>query len=185
MSPYRAVSIGVPTPARHGCGSADVVTRAWSWGARTERGIGRRASAAWWQDARPRYCPGCRSAGPRPAACARGAAAATVMMGDGNPAAHASRRRKGPAMTAPDRGSGVYDDLEAEQDRLDEVLASLGPDDWGRPSAAVGWSVSDVVLHLAQTEELVVASVKGDLAPFAHDPGRGGGGSVDEFAARW
>ena len=88
-------------------------------------------------------------------------------------------------MTAPDRGSGVYDDLEAEQDRLDEVLASLGPDDWGRPSSAAGWSVSDVVLHLAQTEELVVASVKGDLAPFARDPGRGRGGSVDEFAARW
>jgi len=40
-----------------------------------------------------------------------------------------------------------------------------------------------VVLHLAQTEELVVASVKGDLAPFARDRGRGG--SVDEFAARW
>jgi uncharacterized protein (TIGR03084 family) len=88
-------------------------------------------------------------------------------------------------MTVPDRGLGLYDDLEAEQDRLDEVLTSLGRDDWGRLSAAAGWSVSDVVLHLAQTEELVVASVKGDLAAFAGDPGRGGGGSVDEFAARW
>jgi uncharacterized protein (TIGR03084 family) len=86
-------------------------------------------------------------------------------------------------MTAPDRGTEVYDDLEAEQDRLDEVLGTLGPDDWARPSAAPGWSVSDVVLHLAQTEELVVASVKGDLAPFTRDRGRGG--SVDEFAARW
>ncbi|MCW2893081.1 MAG: hypothetical protein QOH87_3728 [Trebonia sp.] len=85
-------------------------------------------------------------------------------------------------MTAPDRGTGVFDDLEAEQDRLDEVLAALGPDEWGRPSAAAGWSVSDVVLHLAQTEELVVASAKGDPAPFARDPGRDG--SVDEFAAR-
>jgi uncharacterized protein (TIGR03084 family) len=85
-------------------------------------------------------------------------------------------------MTAPDRGTGVYDDLEAEQDRLDEVLGALGQDDWVLPSAAAGWSVSDVVLHLAQTEELVVASVAGDLAPFAGDPGQGG--SVDEFAAR-
>ena len=86
-------------------------------------------------------------------------------------------------MTAPDRGTGVYDDLEAEQDRLDEVPGALGPDNWARPSAAPGWSVSDVVLHLAQTEELVVASVQGDVAPFARDRGRGG--SVDEFAARW
>jgi uncharacterized protein (TIGR03084 family) len=85
-------------------------------------------------------------------------------------------------MTAPDRGTGVYDDLEAEQDRLDGVLGTLGPDEWGRWSAAAGWNVSDVVLHLAQTEEFVVASVKGDPAPFARDPGRGG--SVDEFAAR-
>lgn len=87
-------------------------------------------------------------------------------------------------MTAPDHGIGVYDDLEVEQDRLDEVLGTLGPDDWCRPSGAAGWSVSDVVLHLAQTEELVAASVKGDLAPFADDPGQGLGGSVDAFAAR-
>ena len=85
-------------------------------------------------------------------------------------------------MTAPDRGTGIYDDLEAEEDRLDEVLGTFGRDDWGRPSAAAGWSVSDVVLHLAQTEELVVASAKGDPAPFAREPGQGG--SVDEFAAR-
>ena len=37
------------------------------------------------------------------------------------------------------RGTGVYDDLEAEQDQLDDVLGRLGQDDWGRPSAAVGW----------------------------------------------
>ncbi|MGH3209651.1 MAG: maleylpyruvate isomerase family mycothiol-dependent enzyme [Trebonia sp.] len=82
----------------------------------------------------------------------------------------------------PDRGTRVYDDLEAEQDQLDAVLGRLGRGDWGRPSAAAGWSVSDVVLHLAQTEELVVASAQGDPAPFARDPGQGG--SVDEFAAR-
>ena len=85
-------------------------------------------------------------------------------------------------MTVPDRGTGVFDDLEAEQDRLDEALGTLGRDDWGRPSAAAGWSVSDVVLHLAQSEELVVASAQGDPAPFVREPDRGG--SVDEFAAR-
>jgi uncharacterized protein (TIGR03084 family) len=85
-------------------------------------------------------------------------------------------------MTVPDRGNGVYDDLEAEQDLLDEVLGALGQDDWGRPSAAAGWSVSDVVLHLAQAEELAVASAQGDPAPFARDPGQDGSG--DGFAGR-
>jgi uncharacterized protein (TIGR03084 family) len=85
-------------------------------------------------------------------------------------------------MTVPDRGTGVYDDLEAEQDRLDQVLGALGLDDWGRPSAAAGWSVSDVVLHLAQSEELAVASAVGDPAPFAIDPARDR--SVGGFAGR-
>jgi len=83
-------------------------------------------------------------------------------------------------------GAGVYDDLEAEQDWLDEVLAALGPGDWGRPSGAAGWSVSDVVLHLAQSEELVVGSVRGDVVPFAREPGlddAGRIGSVDDYAA--
>jgi uncharacterized protein (TIGR03084 family) len=84
-------------------------------------------------------------------------------------------------MTVPDHGASVYDDLEAEQDQLDDVLGRLGPDDWGRPSAAAGWSVSDVVLHLAQAEELVVVSVRGD-SPFARDPGQDGSG--DSFAGR-
>lgn len=83
-------------------------------------------------------------------------------------------------MTVPDHGASVYDDLEAEQDQLDDVLGRLGQDDWGRPSAAAGWSVSDVVLHLAQAEELVVVSVRGD-SPFARDPGQGG--SSEGFAA--
>lgn len=88
-------------------------------------------------------------------------------------------------MTAHD-GTGVLDDLAAEQDRLEEVLGSLAPDDWGLPSAAAGWSVSDVVLHLAQTEELVVASARGDLVSFGRDDGEddGRGGSVDDFAAQ-
>jgi uncharacterized protein (TIGR03084 family) len=85
-------------------------------------------------------------------------------------------------MTDPDRGASVYDDLEAEQDQLDDVLGTLSGDDWGRPSAAAGWSVSDVVLHLAQAEELVVVSSRGDSAPFARDPRPGG--SADGFAGR-
>jgi uncharacterized protein (TIGR03084 family) len=85
-------------------------------------------------------------------------------------------------MTTADSATGVYDDLAAEQAQLDEVLGSLSPADWARASGAAGWSVSDVVLHLAQTEELVVASAGGDVVSFGRDAG--GGGSIDELVAR-
>ena len=47
----------------------------------------------------------------------------------------------------------IIDDLEAEQDRLETLLAALTVEQWATPSAAEGWSIADVVLHLAQTEE--------------------------------
>jgi uncharacterized protein (TIGR03084 family) len=53
----------------------------------------------------------------------------------------------------------IFDDLQAELDRLEDILDDLTPDDWDRPSAAAGWTISDVVLHLAQTEEGVVRSI--------------------------
>lgn len=56
----------------------------------------------------------------------------------------------------------VFDDLEAEQEQLEGVLAALAPADWLRPSAADGWTVADVVLHLAQTEETVPVSIRGE-----------------------
>jgi uncharacterized protein (TIGR03083 family) len=48
--------------------------------------------------------------------------------------------------------------LAAEHLVLDDRLASLGDDDWHRQSRCTEWSVADVVLHLAQTDELAVAS---------------------------
>lgn len=60
----------------------------------------------------------------------------------------------------------VFDALEAQTDRLDEILRSLDEEQWAAPSLCPGWSVADVVLHLAQTEEGVVASIEGrDLPP--------------------
>lgn len=52
----------------------------------------------------------------------------------------------------------VFDDLAAEDERLDLILAALDDDAWRFPSGAPGWSVADVVLHLAQTDEAVAAS---------------------------
>ncbi|MBO3737310.1 maleylpyruvate isomerase N-terminal domain-containing protein [Actinoplanes flavus] len=56
---------------------------------------------------------------------------------------------------------GVIDDLAAEQDRLESVLARLTATEWLSPSAAAGWTVADVVLHLAQTEEAVPVALSG------------------------
>ena len=86
----------------------------------------------------------------------------------------------------------VFDDLGAEQERLEGILGGLDEAQWGSPSAAAGWTIADVVLHLAQSEEGVVATVagRGSRAELAgagggSEAGLGGaaGGSVDEWAA--
>ena len=65
----------------------------------------------------------------------------------------------------------IFDDLEAEQDRLEEILGGLGEAQWAAPSAAPGWSVTDVVLHLAQSEEAVVVSAEGAVLRPAPESG--------------
>jgi uncharacterized protein (TIGR03084 family) len=62
-------------------------------------------------------------------------------------------------------------------------LTVLDDQDWQRPSGCEGWSVGDVVLHLAQTNELATASADGRMAEaIAQLAGTGGGGSVDDGA---
>jgi uncharacterized protein (TIGR03084 family) len=65
----------------------------------------------------------------------------------------------------------IFDDLQAEQDRLQGILAGLDEEQWAAPSGAAGWAVVDVVLHLAQSEEAVLASATG--ASLAFRPGSG------------
>jgi len=72
------------------------------------------------------------------------------------------------------------DDLEAEHDQLEALLAALSPADWKSPSAAAGWTVADVVLHLAQTEEQVPATLAGENAV---DGWRAYGDTVDAAMA--
>jgi uncharacterized protein (TIGR03083 family) len=61
----------------------------------------------------------------------------------------------------------VFDDLGAEQDRLGDLLAGLDDAQWAAPSLAQGWTVRDVMVHLAQTEEMALARISGDkLAPY-------------------
>jgi uncharacterized protein (TIGR03084 family) len=67
----------------------------------------------------------------------------------------------------------VFDDLEAEQDRLADILAGLTGAQWATASLAPGWTVRDVVLHLAQGEEMALARLSGGRNPAAHDPAQG------------
>ncbi|MCA2226048.1 maleylpyruvate isomerase family mycothiol-dependent enzyme [Nonomuraea aurantiaca] len=68
----------------------------------------------------------------------------------------------------------IFDDLKAEYEQLDVVLAGLTPAEWSHPSAAEGWTVSDVVLHLAQTEELAAASLAGNDVTIRREPAADG-----------
>jgi uncharacterized protein (TIGR03084 family) len=54
-------------------------------------------------------------------------------------------------MTAP--LDDVLTDLIAEYDRLEKVLTGLTTEQWSSQSAVPGWTVRDVVTHLAQSEE--------------------------------
>jgi uncharacterized protein (TIGR03084 family) len=74
----------------------------------------------------------------------------------------------------------VFDDLEAEQDRLADILAGLSAAQWATSSLAPGWTVRDVVLHLAQGEEMAVARLSGGRNPAAHDPAQGQHGQEDQ-----
>lgn len=74
----------------------------------------------------------------------------------------------------------VIDDLVAEAVRLDSILSLLTEAQWLADSAADGWSVADVVLHLAQGDEGVATSA-GGTGPRA---GAAADVTVDEWAAR-
>src|SRR5581483_5247028 len=55
-------------------------------------------------------------------------------------------------------GMGIFEDLAAEQERLEKILAGLDEAQWRTASAAEGWTVADVVLHLAQSDEAAAAT---------------------------
>jgi uncharacterized protein (TIGR03084 family) len=69
----------------------------------------------------------------------------------------------------------VFEDLAQEQAALDAVLAALSDREWSSVSRAAPWTVADVVLHLAQTEEFAAAASAGQPPPW-----RGYGQNVDD-----
>ena len=58
--------------------------------------------------------------------------------------------------------SSVFEDLDRQHDELGRLAASLDEAAWSAPTRCEGWSVSDVLLHLAQTDELVIAGCTGE-----------------------
>jgi len=53
--------------------------------------------------------------------------------------------------------------LAEQQEELAALLAGLDEPGWAQPSACEGWSVADVVLHLAQTNEMAIGSARDDF----------------------
>jgi uncharacterized protein (TIGR03084 family) len=79
----------------------------------------------------------------------------------------------------------IFDDLEAEQDQIEAILQGFDDAAWNAPSAAAGWSVADVVLHLAQTEEAVISSCGGQGLLEELPPYVAGATDMDDVMARW
>jgi uncharacterized protein (TIGR03084 family) len=52
----------------------------------------------------------------------------------------------------------VLDDLAAESDRLDGLVADLPTSDWRRPTPSPGWDVATQIAHLAWTDEAAHAA---------------------------
>lgn len=75
----------------------------------------------------------------------------------------------------------AFDALAQEHAALDALLGSLEPAEWGRPSACDGWTVADVVLHLAQSEELVGLTASEAADADANAGWRSEGATIDEI----
>jgi uncharacterized protein (TIGR03084 family) len=71
----------------------------------------------------------------------------------------------------------VLDDLRAEGDALDALVADGGPEVWARATPAAGWTVAHQIAHLAWTDRRALLTVRDEdtfrreaLAEAAADP---------------
>ncbi|MDX3113927.1 MULTISPECIES: TIGR03084 family metal-binding protein [Streptomyces] len=62
----------------------------------------------------------------------------------------------------------VLDDLRAESDELDRLVAGLGPERWRLPTPAPGWTVAHQIAHLAWTDHSSTLAVT-DQDAFARE----------------
>ena len=75
--------------------------------------------------------------------------------------------------------------LAEQHAELDALLEPLDDSGWSSPTRCDGWTVADVVLHLAQTDQLALASAQGRFADGLAVLASGieGRGNVDDGAA--
>jgi uncharacterized protein (TIGR03084 family) len=80
---------------------------------------------------------------------------------------------------------GVLAALGEQHAALEAVLSVLDDDAWASPTRCEGWTIADVVLHLAQTDQLALASAEGRFAEGLAVLAGGlvGSGTVDDGAA--
>ena len=67
---------------------------------------------------------------------------------------------------SPPPGKTVLEALSYQHFELADLLRRLSAEDWQRPTRCEGWNVSDVLLHLAQTDEMAIASLEDRMAEF-------------------
>ena len=72
-------------------------------------------------------------------------------------------------------GLDPFDLLDREAARIDRCLSALPTDEWARPSRCEGWSVRDVLAHLAASEGYHQACLDGEVkAWLAREASKGG-----------
>ena len=80
--------------------------------------------------------------------------------------------------------SEILDDLAVQHAELWSILEPMTEAEWRAETPCEGWTAADVVLHLRQTDELALASLRGELASSIEDfIGAGGDDGVDAAAA--
>jgi uncharacterized protein (TIGR03084 family) len=62
-------------------------------------------------------------------------------------------------------------DLAAQHAELRGILTGLSDEQWASPSLCSGWSIADVVLHLAQSDEVALGSARGTMEVAARNAG--------------
>ncbi|GLX01498.1 maleylpyruvate isomerase family mycothiol-dependent enzyme [Microtetraspora sp. NBRC 16547] len=86
------------------------------------------------------------------------------------------------AISDPLQGLDPFDIFDAEAARLDRFFSTLDDEGWRRPSRCAGWSVRDVLGHLAGEELYNHACLDGDLdSLFATLAREGVGGGYNGF----
>lgn len=80
----------------------------------------------------------------------------------------------------------ILDMLARQHDELDGLVADLDEAGWALPSACPDWCVSEVLLHLAQTDEMATASAERRFAEaaaaFAGRAAGSPGATIDDLA---